>query len=149
MTEFRFHHLERFRIDQALPHLLERAYETGRRIIVRAPSDEMVAALNDHLWTHDDASFLPHGAAGDGESASQPIFLTARAENPNKANMLVLLTGAEASHEDDAFEVIVFLFDGRDAEAVAEARRRWKALKDEGRTLNYWREGEDGWEGAR
>jgi DNA polymerase-3 subunit chi len=149
VTEFRFHHLERFRVDQALPHLLERAYEAARAIIVRAPSDEMVAALNDRLWTYDDASFLPHGAAGDGESASHPIFLTARAENPNNAKMLVLLFGAETSPEDDAFEEVLFLFDGRDAGAVAEARSRWKALKDEGRTLSYWREGEDGWERAR
>jgi DNA polymerase III subunit chi len=149
VTEFRFYHLERLRLDQALPHLLERAYEAGRRIIVRAPSDEMVAALNDRLWTYDDASFLPHGAAGDGESASHPIFLTAREENPNNAKMLVLLSGAEARPENDTFEEVLFLFDGRDAEAVAEARARWKALKDGGRTLSYWREGEDGWERAR
>ena len=89
------------------------------------------------------------GAAGDGESTSHPIFLTARAENPNNAKMLVLLSGAETSPEDDAFEEVLFLFDGRDAGAVAEARSRWKALKDEGRTLGYWREGEDGWERTR
>jgi DNA polymerase III subunit chi len=149
VTEFRFHHLERFRVDQALPHLLERAYEAARPIIVRAPSDEMVAALNDRLWTYDDASFLPHGAAGDGESASHPIFLTARAENPNNAKMLVLLFGAETSPEDDAFEEVLFLFDGRDAGAVAEARARWKVLRDEGQTLSYWREADNGWERAR
>ena len=38
-------------------HMLERAFDAGRRIVVRAPSDEMVAALNDRLWTYDDASF--------------------------------------------------------------------------------------------
>ena len=129
--------------------MLERSYEAGRRIVVRAPSDEMVAALNDRLWTYDDASFLPHGAAGDGEAASHPIFLTARAENPNNAKLLVLLSGAETSAEDDAFEEVIFLFDGRDGEAVAEARSRWKALRDEGRTPSYWREGDDGWERAR
>ena len=149
MTEFRFHHLERLRVDQALPHLLERAYEGGRRIVVRVPSDEIVAALNDRMWTYDDASFLPHGAARDGDPASQPIFLTALAENPNRATVLVMLPGAEASPEDRAFEEIVFLFDGRDERAVAEARARWKSLRDEGRTLSYWREGDDGWERAR
>ena len=129
--------------------MLERAYDAGRRIVVRAPSDEMVAALNDRLWTYDDASFLPHGAAGDGEPASHPIFLTARAENPNNAKILVLLSGAEPSAGDDAFEEVIFLFDGRDPGAVSEARARWKALRDEGRTLSYWREGDDGWERAR
>ncbi len=129
--------------------MLERAFDAGRRIVVRAPSDEMVAALNDRLWTYDDASFLPHGAAGDGEPASHPIFLTARAENPNNAKILVLLSGAEPSAGDDAFEEVIFLFDGRDLGAVSEARARWKALRDEGRTLSYWREGDDGWERAR
>jgi DNA polymerase-3 subunit chi len=149
VTEFRFHHLERQRIDQAIPHLLERAYEAGRRISVRAPSDEMIAALNDRLWSYDDASFLPHGAAGDGDPASQPIFLTSRAENPNRATMLVILSGCEASPEDEAFEEVVLLLDGRDEAAVAEARAWWKTLRDEGRTLSYWREGEDGWKRAR
>ena len=63
--------------------------------------------------------------------------------------MLVLLSAAEASPEDDGFEEVVFLFDGQDVGAVAEARARWKALRDEGQTLSYWREGDDGWERAR
>ena len=150
MGEIRLHHLERRRVDQALPALLERTYDEGRRVVVRASSQEMVEALNDRLWTYDDASFLPHGAAGDGDPMSQPIFLTTKVENPNAATMLVLLAGAETSPDDEAFDPVVRLFDGRDEEALAEARREWKRLKDEGRALSYWREGEDGgWERAR
>jgi DNA polymerase-3 subunit chi len=150
MAEFSFHHLERLRVDQALPKLLESAYDQARRVVVRAPTEEAVAALNDCLWTYDDASFLPHGAVGDGDPRAQPIFLTSRVENPNAATMLVLVAGAEAGDSDDAFDDVIRLFDGRDDEAVAEARREWKRLKDEGHSLSYWREGEDGrWERAR
>ena len=150
MKEIRFFHLERLRVDQALPRLLERAYEEGRRVVVRASSGEATAALNDRLWTYDDASFLPHGAAGEGDPMSQPIFLTARVENPNAATTLVLLSGAETSALDDSFDDVVRLFDGRDGEAVDEARREWKRLKDAGCALSYWREGEDGgWVRAR
>ena len=150
MSEYRFHHLERWRIDQALPDLLGARAGGGRRVVVRASSDEMVAALNDRLWTYDDASFLPHGAAGDGDPSSHLIFLTAQVENPNGAGMLVLLTGAEAVEADGAFDEVVMLFDGREGAAVAEARARWKHLKDEGRAVSYWREGaEGGWERAR
>ena len=144
MGDFRFHHLERLRLDQALPRLLERAYEEGRQVVVRASSDEAVAALNDRLWTYEDASFLPHGAIGDGNQASQPIFLTARVENPNAATTLVLLSGAPTSESDAAFNEVLRVFDGRDGEAVEEARREWKRLKDGGFALSYWREGEDG-----
>ena len=150
MSEVRFHHLERRRVDQALPGLLELAAQEGRRVVVRASSDEMVAALNERLWTYDDASFLPHGAAGDGDPMTQPIFLTSEADNPNAATMLVRLSGAEASPADDAFDLVVLMFDGRDEAALAQARSEWRRLKDQERAISYWREtDEGGWEKAR
>ena len=150
MSEVRFHHLERRRVDQALPGLLELAMQEGRRVVVRASSDEMVAALNERLWTYDDASFLPHGAAGDGDPMTQPIFLTSEADNPNAATMLVRLSGAEASPADNAFDLIILMFDGRDEAALAQARSEWRRLKDQERAISYWREtDEGGWERAR
>jgi DNA polymerase-3 subunit chi len=150
VTEVRFHHLERRRVDQALPSLLEAALEEGRRILVRASSDEMVAALNERLWTYDDASFLPHGAAGEGDPMTQPIFLTSGLGNPNAATMLVRLSDAETSEADDAFDLVVLMFDGRDEAALGRARSEWRRLKDEGRTISYWRESDEGaWERAR
>ena len=150
MTEIRFYHLEQRRIDQALPSLLEAALEDGRRVLVRAASDEMVAALNERLWTYDDASFLPHGAAGDGDPMTQPIFLTSEVENPNAATMLVRLSGAEAGEADDAFDLVAIMFEGRDEAALAQARGEWRRLKDQGRTISYWRESDEGgWERAR
>jgi DNA polymerase-3 subunit chi len=150
VSEVRFHHLERRRVDQALPRLLERALEEGRRVVVRASSDEMVAALNERLWTYDEASFLPHGAAGDGDAMSQPIFLTSEAENLNAATMLVRLSGVEASEADGAFDLVVLMFDGRDEAALAHARGEWRRLKDQGGAISYWRESDEGgWERAR
>ncbi len=150
MTEIRFYHLERRRVDQALPSLLEHALEEGRRVLVRASSEEMVAALNERLWTYDDASFLPHGAAGDGDSMEQPIFLTSELKNPNAATMLVRLSGAETGEADGAFELVFLLFDGRDEAALAEARSEWRRLKDQGSPISYWRESDEGgWEQAR
>jgi DNA polymerase-3 subunit chi len=150
VTEIRFYHLEQRRVDQALPPLLEHALEEGRRVLVRASSDEMVAALNERLWTYDESSFLPHGAAGDGDPMTQPIFLTSKVENSNSATMLVQLSGAETSEADDAFDLAVLMFDGRDEAALAHARGEWRRLKDLGRTISYWRESDEGgWERAR
>ncbi|MGA8586646.1 MAG: DNA polymerase III subunit chi [Roseiarcus sp.] len=150
MSEVRFHHLERRRVDEALPRILERALEEGRRVLVRASSGEMAAALNERLWTYDDASFLPHGAAGDGDPETQPIFLTCEVENLNAATMLVRLSGAEAAKSDEAFELALLVFDGRDEASLAHARAEWRRLKDEGRAISYWREGDEGgWERAR
>jgi DNA polymerase-3 subunit chi len=150
VSEIRFYHLEQRRVDQALPSLLEASLEDGQRVLVRASSDEMVAALNELLWTYDDASFLPHGAAGDGDPMTQPIFLTSELGNPNGATMLVKLSGAESAGSDDAFDLVAILFEGRDETALAHARSEWRQLKDEGRAISYWRESDEGaWERAR
>jgi DNA polymerase III subunit chi len=152
MTEFRFYHLERRSMDQALPDILEDALGGGLRAVVQAPSREQVEALNERLWTYSDESFLPHGSARDGEPEAQPIYLTDGDDNPNGARLRVLLSGVRA----DAFvagpyERVILLFDGRDEEAKAEARRQWSLLKAAGHAPSYWREGEDGggWEKGR
>jgi len=150
VSEVRFHHLERRRVDEALPRILERALEEGRRVLVRASSDELATALNERLWTYDDAGFLPHGAAGDGDPMTQPIFLTSEVGNPNGATMLVRLAGVEAAENDEAFDLALLLFDGRDEAALTHARAEWRRLKDKGSAISYWREtDEGGWERAR
>ncbi len=151
MPEFRFHHLERRRIDQALPEILEHALDEGLRAVVQASSPEEVEALNERLWTYSDESFLPHGSARDGESPTQPVYLTESDENPNGAELRVLLSSVEAARYAGApYARVILLFDGRDEAAIAEARRQWTLVKAAGQPLSYWREGENGgWEKVR
>ena len=78
MPEFRFHHLERRRLDQALPDLLDSALAEGLRAVVQARSPEEVEAINERLWTFSEESFLPHGSARDGDAEAKTIP-TARA----------------------------------------------------------------------
>src|SRR5438132_1617431 len=91
MAEIGFYHLLATPLERALPRLLERARAGGYRIVVRAASSERIEHLSALLWTYDDASFLPHGSARDGNPAQQPIWLTDRDDNPNAAAMLVLV----------------------------------------------------------
>ncbi len=151
MPEFRFHHLERRRIEQALPDFLEAALVEGHRVVVQTPSREWRDALNERLWTYREDSFLPHGAAGDGDAASQPIFLTETDETPNGATLRVLLGPTDAERFRDAeCERVVVLFDSRDEAAMAEARVAWKQLTTAGAAPSYWKEGDEGgWVKAR
>jgi DNA polymerase-3 subunit chi len=43
-----------------------------------------------------------------------------------------------------AYERIVFLFDGEDAEALEAARRRWSEAKTAGFEVTYWQADERG-----
>jgi len=143
VTEIGFYHLTRLSLEQALPKLLERAVASGARALVLAGSTERVEALNAHLWTYDDRAWLPHGSARDGFAEDQPIWLSAREENPNGAGMLFLLDAVEPAFIG-AFVRAFDLFDGADEEAVGAARRRWSAWKAAGHGLAYWRQDDRG-----
>ncbi|MFQ5974374.1 MAG: DNA polymerase III subunit chi [Alphaproteobacteria bacterium] len=147
MTEVRFYHLTRRPLEDTLPVMLERTINRdGRRALVMARSDERIDALNDHLWTYSDRSFLPHGSKVDGFPADQPIWLTTEDDNPNAAEVLFLTDGATSDRVGE-FELVCELFDGNDGEAVAGARERWQAYKAADHTLTYWQQTErGGWE---
>jgi len=112
--------------------------------VVLAGSGERVEHLNQLLWTYDDASFLPHGSARDGNAGRQPVYLTAEEANPNGAGMLVLIDGAEAT-DIAGFQRVCDMFDGNDEAAVEAARQRWRAAKAAGHALTYWEQRPSGW----
>jgi DNA polymerase-3 subunit chi len=143
VTEIAFYHLERSNLEAALPKLLEKALSAGFRCIVKVRSAERIEALNAALWTYDAGSFLPHGAARDGDGPEQPVWLTDGDDNPNGARLVVLTDGAEAPDIAD-FERCLEMFDGRDEEALALARRHWAAYREAGHDLTYWRQSETG-----
>jgi DNA polymerase III subunit chi len=140
-----FYHLLSTPLERALPKLLERAREQGFVIVVRAGSAERVAQLDSLLWTYEEASFLPHGSARDGNAAAQPIWLTERDENPNHATMLVLLDGVEPG-DLSSFSRCADIFDGNDESAVGAARERWRRAREAGHELTYWQQKAAGWE---
>jgi DNA polymerase-3 subunit chi len=146
VADVRFYHLQRRRLEDALPQLLEKVLERGHRVVVRLSSPERVAALDAHLWTYSPDAFLPHGSAATGDADLQPVWLTDGDDVPNGADVLVLADGAWG--EDlGRFAIVCNLFDGNDDEAVRTARERWRAAKDAGHALTYWQQGErGGWE---
>ena len=145
MAEYGFYHLLTTPLERALPRLLERARAQGHRMVVRAASSERVEHLNALLWTYDDAGFLPHGSARDGNPAEQPIWLSDAQENPNGASILFLVDGVEADDIAD-FSRCIDMFDGNDEAAVEAARGRWRRAQAAGHALTYWQQTEAGWE---
>ena len=150
MSEVLFYHLERASLEQVLPGLLEKTLERGWRAVVRAGSRERAERLDAHLWTYRDESFLPHAASGDG--ANQPIWITDGEDAPNDPQILFLVDHASTDAKADpaaigGLERCVMIFDGRDDEAVADARAFWTAAKDAGHDATYWKQSPQGrWE---
>jgi DNA polymerase-3 subunit chi len=143
MTEISFYHLTVRPLEWALPKLLERTLESGVRALVVVSSEARVEELNAHLWTYGANAWLPHGAEKDDNAADQPIWLNATGKNANAADFLFLADGAVNDHVED-FTRVFELFDGRDGEAVAAARERWKVYRAAGHDLSYWQQDERG-----
>ncbi len=146
MTEVRFYHLTRSRLENALPQMLEKTLERSQRAVVLAGSPERVEALAAYLWIYKDRGFLPHGSAKDGHAEDQPIWLSDTDERPNGAQVL-FLTDAAASEKIGDYDLCAALFDGNDPDALAAARDQWRGLKDAGHEVTYWQQDEAGkWE---
>lgn len=145
-TEVLFYHLEHMPLERVLPGLLEKTIERGWRAVIQASTTERVEALDTLLWTYKEESFMPHGMAGQGHEDRQPIFLTTEQDNPNQANIRFFVDGADAD-DIGTYDRAVYLFDGRDNQAVEHARSQWRTVKEAGHAATYWQQTTSGkWE---
>ena len=139
MAEILFYHLTESTLHEALPGLVERSLTRGWRMVIQTATDERRDALDQHLWTWSDVSFLAHGTESEPDPAEQPIILTTTDANPNNATVRFVVEGAQISRAGD-YDRLVVMFDGHDQEQLERARAQWKALKEEGHQLTYWQQ---------
>jgi DNA polymerase III subunit chi len=140
MTEVLFYHLQRQPLEAVLPTLIEKSTERGWRVAVQATSEERLAALDDHLWTFTDDSFLAHGTDREPDHADQPVVLTLSETNPNRASIRFLVEGAPVPPDADIYQRMVILFDGTDQDALLHAREQWRVVKAAGHDATYWQQ---------
>jgi DNA polymerase III subunit chi len=148
-AEIWFYHLERTSVEETLPLLLERCVERSWRAIVRSTEPSRLDSVDTLLWTYKPESWLPH-AKSTGEEAEdqhQPILLVhpvvADSQVALNAQTLFLLDGADWQGVTGIARIFV-IFDGRDEDALTQARSDWRAAKEAGYDRAYWRQSEDG-----
>jgi len=143
MTEILFYHLTESKLEDALPALLEKSVERGWKVAVQTGEEARRDLLDEHLWTFRAESFLPHGTDAAPMAQAQPVLLTTTSDNLNGATVRFLVDGAEPPPLD-AYDRVVFMFDGFDQQQLEGARAHWKRLKGEGHNLTYWQQSQDG-----
>lgn len=144
VAEILFYHLQGQPVERVLPVLLEKSLERGWRVVVHTSSEDRVDALDAHLWTFREDSFLPHGTFREPTAAHQRVLLTIRDDNPNAATVRFLLDRAPMPEDVAPYERVVLLFDGGDGDAVAEARACWQAARARGFAVTYWQADDSG-----
>lgn len=142
-----FYHLTRTALEEALPALLRRTLSVGQRAVLRCRSATERDHLDKILWESPAVAWLPHGTEKTGFAERQPVWLTVGDDVPNQARFLFRADGA-GSDDFSGFERVFDLFDGRDEASVSRARLRWKAAKQAGCKLTYWKQGTKTWQQA-
>jgi DNA polymerase-3 subunit chi len=131
-------------LEGVLPPLLEKSLERGWRVVVQSTSPERADALDAHLWTYRDDSFLPHATWRVADVQDQPIVLAIEDGNPNAANVRFLVDNAVLPADSHTYERMVLVFNGDDADALAAARSAWTDCKARGFDVTYWQADERG-----
>lgn len=142
MVEVLFYHLTESTLEEALPGLLERSLARGWRAVVQTGTEERRDALDTHLWTFRDDSFLAHATERETYPQDQPVLLTTGADNANGAQIRFLVDGATPP-DLSAYQRAVFMFDGHDQLQLEAARGHWKTVKAAGHTVTYWQQTPD------
>lgn len=146
VAEVLFYQLTASPLEASLPELLERSLERGWRVLLRCGSEAGMAGLDARLWTYRDDAFLPHGTAAMGRPAAQPVYLTVGEENPNGADVLMLVDGARAIPAEMAgFTRACLIFDGHDERALEQARADWRTVRAAGLPAKYWAQEQGRW----
>lgn len=146
MSEVSFYQLQRQPLEVALPKLLGRVLDAGLRAVIRVASAERLDSLDQALWSEDPNSFLAHGSKDTPQPENQPIYLTLEEDNPNHADVLVLVDG-QMSDDLTGYDRCLYMFDGRSEELKDQARLNWQTFKDAGHDVTYWQQTDaGGWE---
>lgn len=143
MAEISFYHVTRQAPLQALARLMEKVHSQNLRTVIRARDEARVKEVDTYLWTYNPASFLPHATSASSHLDTQPLYITAEAENPNDAKVLVLLDNV-LPEDLKGYERVLYLFDGQDEGQTHTAREHWKVLKKDGHGLAYWEQQDGG-----
>lgn len=135
-TTIQFYHLLSTSVERAIPKLMEKALEAQSRVVMLLGDEQQIKRVSDAMWSGNPNGFLPHGGPKDGYADEQPIYLSLTDENPNGADVLVILDGslpASAGH----YRKVLDVFDGNDDAQVTAARARWTKYKEQGVALQY------------
>ncbi|WP_341763995.1 DNA polymerase III subunit chi [Candidatus Tisiphia endosymbiont of Beris chalybata] len=91
MQQFSLYHASEGSLYKTACQLVEKSYHNKFKIIILTPDIEAQELLNKLIWTYSRKQFIPHGSKLDPLPEKQPIYLTSELENPNQANVLIIL----------------------------------------------------------
>jgi DNA polymerase-3 subunit chi len=139
-----FYHLTRDPVDRVLPVIAAKIVADGERLLIIAGEGALRERIDEQLWVHRPASFLPHGLAEADDAADEPILIAAlMGDGPANGARLVALADGVWRAEALAFNRCFYLFDNS---RIDDARAAWRTLADKADVERlYWKQDGGKW----
>ncbi|MFC1579201.1 DNA polymerase III subunit chi [Pseudomonadota bacterium] len=118
------------RLDVAV-RLADKAFQRGHRIFINAADEAQARSLDELLWTHRPASFLPHGLCGEEQDDTIAIGW---GQEPQGHNDLLINLQLDIPPFFSRFQRVAEVVT-QDPQSLAALRRSWKYYKERGYQL--------------
>ena len=144
MSEIMFYHAIETDMRTVLYQLLQKSLAQSKRSLIYVVDLEAAQKLSDFLWAHRKDYIMPHGLVCETLPEHQPILITYRTENLNKADYIFFI-GAVNIEIFDQFHRIIALFDDTDDGIKNHFRSEYKRLKNQDNSLKYYQQQNGKW----
>jgi DNA polymerase-3 subunit chi len=115
--------------------LSEKIYHQGRRILIHTENVEETRHMDRLLWTFRQGSFVPHGAAGDCQTAITPVIISHDASMAESEHDVLINLSAEVPAIFSRFDRVAEIID-KEPQVVTAGRERFRFYRDRGYPLN-------------
>lgn len=128
-----FYNFQKIPFDTGLFKVVEKAYNSGDKILIKTNDTARQDYLDKLLWEYEAISWLPHGIT---KACEQPIFISLNTEPENKATILII-TDSSPIPQESIYTRCLYLFNGNDKVALDKARQQYKELLEKKSELQY------------
>ena len=155
--ELRYYHLQHTQLEQAVLTLISRTLDQGWTCCVKSNHKDVLSWFDQRLWQTEPTAFIPHClVTSDPQQLEEDtryaceqsaIILSNQdyAGTLNESSVLFLLDEA-VQEQDQDYQRICRLFDGRDTTQLTFARQQWRNDRDAHYALSYWQQNNGKWQ---
>jgi DNA polymerase IIIc chi subunit len=126
-------------LEKALPRLVEKCLQTGKKIVIVVGTPERALAIDHLLWTYTPISFLPHGCQGQDQNPTEhPIWITSQDQARPFSPIVILVETLNIPQDLEGVEKILVFSLPQERVSV---RTAFKAFPQ----CSFWSQTEAGW----
>jgi DNA polymerase-3 subunit chi len=137
-----FYKLQRENFIKTICQLIEKSYDTEYKVLVKTNDHIYENEINRTLWTYSQKTFIPHGSSKDPLPDIHPVYITSLDENPNGANLKILIDNFEFT--SNGFEKLLYIF-AEDLVNLEESEKLYNKYIEKKFEVSYYIQGNKGW----